>query len=83
MLCYIDVGKFPDMSEKLKFFQSAFDHSKARKEGVIIPYKGVNQEYDQALQDIELVKQELENYLQKQRKRLGCKVCCVGVVNYN
>lgn len=29
------------MSEQLDFFDNAFDHEKARKEGVILPRKGV------------------------------------------
>ena len=62
------------MSEEINFFENAFDHAKARKDGVIIPKKGVNEEYDKAVGGVEMIKQELEEYLQRQRKRLGCKV---------
>ena len=30
----------------------SFDHEKARKDGIIIPHKGVNQAYDNALTQI-------------------------------
>lgn len=35
-----DGGKFPDLSEQLQFFSAAFDHTKAKKEGTIIPARG-------------------------------------------
>ena len=34
-------GIFPDLSEQLEFFSSSFDHAKARREGTIIPARGV------------------------------------------
>ncbi len=33
-------GRFPDMAEKLQFFHHSFNHTKAKKEGVIIPSEG-------------------------------------------
>ncbi len=62
------------MTALIDFFKEAFDHDKARKEGVIVPGEGVNEDYDKATSGIAAVKQQLEEYLQKQRKRLGCKV---------
>ena len=53
----------------------AFDHEKARKEGIIIPQKGVNGNYDDAMAGVDMIKLKLDEYLQRQRKRLGCKVC--------
>ena len=35
-----DGGKFPDLTGQLEFFSTAFDHTKARKEGTIIPARG-------------------------------------------
>ena len=34
-------GHFPDVSEQLQFFLTSFDHHKAKKEGTIIPAKGI------------------------------------------
>ncbi|XP_067666471.1 DNA mismatch repair protein Msh6-like [Haliotis asinina] len=67
-----DQGHFPDISEDLAFFDAAFDHSKARKDGTILPSKGVNPDYDQATQDIKAVEKRLVQYLDKQRDRLSC-----------
>ena len=47
----------------------------ARKEGIIIPQKGVNGNYDDAMAGVDMIKLKLDEYLQRQRKRLGCKVC--------
>jgi DNA mismatch repair protein MSH6 len=35
-----DAGKFPDYRDELDFFKSAFDHKKAKEEGVILPKPG-------------------------------------------
>ena len=37
-------------------------------------FVGVNKQYDQALSDISRIEQQLEDYLNRQRKRLACKV---------
>ncbi len=63
------------MSEKIAFFKTAFDHSTASTKGIIIPQKGVNGNYDDAMEGIDMIKLKLDEYLQKQQKRLGCKVC--------
>jgi len=39
---------------------------------------GVNEEYDTALREVRGTKNELEEYLHRQRKRLGCKVRIVA-----
>ena len=38
-------GTFPDMKEQLLFFMNGFDRAKAKKDGVIVPNKGVSQRY--------------------------------------
>ena len=52
----------------------SFDHEKARRDGIIIPHKGVNLSYDNALAQIGNISKQLDDYLQQQRKRLNCKV---------
>ena len=70
----MSIGRFPDMAEKLQFFQTSFDQDKARKTGTIDPQPGMNSDYDSAIRDIERIKQDLQEYLARQRKRLGCRV---------
>ncbi|XP_074656040.1 DNA mismatch repair protein Msh6-like isoform X2 [Tubulanus polymorphus] len=64
--------RFPDVQESLDFFDKSFDHEKARKEGVIIPAKGVDTDYDEAMVGIKTINRDLEEYLSKQKKRFGC-----------
>ncbi|KAM9564729.1 DNA mismatch repair protein Msh6 isoform 1-T1 [Guaruba guarouba] len=66
-------GRFPDLSAELKRWDTAFDHNQARKTGVITPKAGFDPDYDKALQDIKAVEEELQKYLDKQRKLLGFK----------
>ncbi|KAG8443652.1 hypothetical protein GDO86_008993 [Hymenochirus boettgeri] len=66
-------GRFPDLSAELKRWDTSFDHEKARKTGVITPKAGFDPDYDEALKDIKTTEQDLNEYLDKQRKRLGCK----------
>ncbi|XP_077138552.1 DNA mismatch repair protein Msh6 [Ranitomeya variabilis] len=66
-------GRFPDLSTELKRWDTSFDHEKAKKTGVITPKAGFDPDYDEALRDIKATEQNLADYLEKQRKRLGCK----------
>uniref|UniRef100_A0A671YM23 DNA mismatch repair protein n=1 Tax=Sparus aurata TaxID=8175 RepID=A0A671YM23_SPAAU len=66
-------GLFPDLSAELKRWETAFDHQKARTTGVISPKAGFDPEYDQAHTGIKNCERELQDYLDRQKKRLGCK----------
>ncbi|XP_062911704.1 DNA mismatch repair protein Msh6 [Mobula hypostoma] len=66
-------GLFPDLSAELKRWDTAFDHQKAKNTGVITPKSGFDPDYDQALADIKETDASLREYLEKQRKRLGCR----------
>ncbi|XP_033727077.1 LOW QUALITY PROTEIN: DNA mismatch repair protein Msh6-like [Pecten maximus] len=66
-------GCFPDLHDDIEFFEHSFDHNKAKKDGVIVPNKGVDEDYDQAISDIQATERSLNLYLDRQRTRLGCK----------
>ncbi|XP_077437826.1 DNA mismatch repair protein Msh6 [Vanacampus margaritifer] len=66
-------GLFPDLSAELKRWETAFDHQKARTTGVITPKEGFDPEYDQALVGIQSCNRKLQDYLDRQKKRIGCK----------
>lgn len=67
------LGHFPDLQEKLAFFKQSFDQSVAKESGVIVPPDGFDPEYDDACADIARVEDELQTYLQAQRKALRCQ----------
>ncbi|KAM9804068.1 DNA mismatch repair protein Msh6 [Neosynchiropus ocellatus] len=66
-------GLFPDLAAELKRWETAFDHQKARSTGVITPKVGFDPEFDQALSGIKNCEQGLQDYLDRQKKRLGCR----------
>ncbi|NXS36432.1 MSH6 protein, partial [Pomatostomus ruficeps] len=66
-------GRFPELRAELTRWDTAFDHNQARKTGVITPKAGFDPDYDQALQDIKSVEEDLQKYLEKQRKLLGSR----------
>ena len=67
-------GRFPNMLETLQFFQTSFNKEQAKKLGVIVPRAGVDAAYDSSIAEIKATENELQEYLSKQRKRLGSKV---------
>lgn len=71
-------GNFPDLTEHLKFFRSAFDHEEAEKEGRIIPSAGVDSEYDTAIAELSEIEKDLKVYLKTQCEYFGYKVTYVG-----
>ncbi|KAH9374422.1 hypothetical protein HPB48_014060 [Haemaphysalis longicornis] len=47
-------ASFPDLSEALAFFEGAFDHELAKREGRVTPARGVDPDYDRAMQGIQV-----------------------------
>ncbi|XP_063047765.1 DNA mismatch repair protein Msh6 isoform X2 [Engraulis encrasicolus] len=66
-------GLFPDLSGELKRWDTAFDHQKARSTGVITPKTGFDPEYDAALAGVKECDRQLQDFLERQKKRLGCR----------
>ncbi|CAL1537586.1 unnamed protein product [Lymnaea stagnalis] len=64
---------FPNIKEDLEFFDTSFDHKSAKKDGVILPSKGVDEDYDRSLDDISQVTKDLADYLEQQKKVLSCR----------
>lgn len=71
-------GEFPSLRKTLDYFETAFNHEEAKKEGCIVPKKGVDPEYDSVLIELADVKKDLERYLEKQRQHFGVKVTFHG-----
>ncbi|KAL1923036.1 uncharacterized protein VTP21DRAFT_9412 [Calcarisporiella thermophila] len=62
---------FPDLQEQLQFFETAFDHEIAAKEGNIIPRPGVEEDWDQICEEIKDLKRQLDKHLNEVKKKLG------------
>nr|XP_039260519.1 DNA mismatch repair protein Msh6-like [Styela clava] len=65
-------GNFPNMSDTLKRWKTAFNHTKAVETGKITPNHGANPEYDSALDEIADIQAKLNSYLKEQKKHIGC-----------
>ncbi|CAL1277104.1 unnamed protein product [Larinioides sclopetarius] len=72
------IGHFPDMANELNYFEEAFDHEVAKKQGNIIPSPGVDKEYDFATAEIAKTIKEFDAFLAEQKRALNCKVSYVG-----
>lgn len=62
----------------LQQFQTAFDHEEAKKQGCIVPKKGVDAEYDSVLAELADIKKDLDKYLEKQKQHFGVKITFHG-----
>ena len=67
-------GEFPELDDLLAYFNTAFDQQSARKEGKIIPSRGVDQDLDQANDDMREIEEEMKKYLGEQKRHFGCQV---------
>ena len=64
------VKSMPDMTELLKYWNNAFDHAKAKEAGLLIPERGVEEDFDASQDRIENLLAELETLLKRARKDL-------------
>lgn len=67
---------FPAIEKELDHFDKAFDHAKAKKDGVIIPERGVDSEFDQCQDLLAEAEKNLDKYLEEQKKKFGSKAIC-------
>ena len=61
----------PDLASCLEKWKSAFDRDAARKDGILIPETGVEEDYDNSQAEIDSCEANLETLLKKVRKELG------------
>ncbi|KAL6716616.1 DNA mismatch repair protein msh6 [Lecanora helva] len=65
------IESMPDMQKLLSQWKNAFDHDKAKEVGLLIPERGVEEDFDESQDRIEEVLADLETLLKKTRKDLG------------
>ncbi|CAG8667414.1 39035_t:CDS:10, partial [Gigaspora margarita] len=61
---------FPDLKPMLTHFNKAFDHEKAYKEGNLLPYPGVESDYDEIINRMAEVNKQLNDHLEDSKKLL-------------
>ena len=65
------VSTMPDLGGCLKHWKTAFDRSKAKEDGLLVPERGVEEDFDASQDHIEQVLADLESLLKKTRRDLG------------
>jgi DNA mismatch repair protein MSH6 len=65
------ITSMPDLASALAPWKSAFDRDLAKKEGILVPEPGVEEDFDNSQQDIDECKANLDQLLKKARKELS------------
>ncbi|KAK4098074.1 DNA mismatch repair protein Msh6 [Parathielavia hyrcaniae] len=67
------IAAMPDLKEPLGFWETAFDRKKARDGKILIPERGIEEDFDSSQDEIERIKGELHALLDRQKTALRCK----------
>ncbi|KAI9789807.1 MAG: DNA mismatch repair protein msh6 [Piccolia ochrophora] len=65
------ISAMPDLNVPLAHWKTAFDRVKAREEGLLVPERGVEEDFDASQDCIERIHADLESLLKKYRRELG------------
>ena len=75
-LLTIGGGRVPDISAELAEFEKRFDWKLARSEGVLVPLRGANEQYDAILEELEEVTAKFETHLSSIKRQFSPKAKC-------
>ena len=70
------VNAMPDLTSLLKYWKTAFDHRKAKDNGILVPEHGVEEDFDSSQQEVEQLHEELNDLLKRVRRELGSNAIC-------
>ena len=70
------LSNMPDMKDLLLSWKDAFDHAKARSNGLLIPERGVEEDFDESQDNIEAIHAKLESLLKRTCKELNSSAIC-------
>ncbi|KAJ8605278.1 hypothetical protein MRB53_041472 [Persea americana] len=65
------ITAMPDLAGALDHWKDAFDRTKARDDGLLIPQPGVEHDFDESQERIDTVLSKLDQLLNRTRKELG------------
>lgn len=67
------VSAMPSLKEPLDFWKNAFDRKRAREEKLLIPERGIEEDFDNSIDNINRIKKDLDRLLAKQMDALKCR----------
>lgn len=70
------ISSMPDLASSLSKWKSAFDRELAKKEGILVPEPGIEEDFDNSQGEIDNCKANLDVLLKKARKDLGSNTIC-------
>ncbi|KAL3466026.1 muts domain V-domain-containing protein [Aspergillus heterothallicus] len=65
------ISSMPDLTELLEYWKTAFDHSQARENGLLVPKPGIEEDFDNSQENMKQLHQDLDNLLKRVRRELG------------
>ena len=67
------VSSMPSLDEPLGFWKAAFDRRRAREEKLLIPERGIEEDFDESFDRMEEIKGQLKDLLNAKKAELKCK----------
>ncbi|KPM44629.1 DNA mismatch repair protein msh6 [Neonectria ditissima] len=67
------ISSMPNLEEPLSYWRTAFDRRKAREEKMLLPERGIDEDFDESLDQINEIKQQLSDLLDAKKKEFKSK----------
>ncbi|KAK4192141.1 putative DNA mismatch repair protein msh6 [Podospora australis] len=67
------ISAMPDLKAPLSYWETAFDRKTARDNKVLIPERGIEEDFDNSVDELDRIKGELNELLDRQKATLKCK----------
>ena len=67
------ISSMPNLEEPLAYWRTAFDRRKAREDKIMIPERGIEEDFDNSLESMDQIKEQLNELIAAQRAELKCK----------
>ncbi|KAI1363313.1 DNA mismatch repair protein msh6 [Xylaria arbuscula] len=67
------ISSMPDLNEPLSYWKSAFDRKKAREEKILVPERGIEEDFDESHDTIVDIKSDLQALLTHKKAELKAK----------
>lgn len=68
------ISQMPDLTEPLEYWKTAFDRKRARDERLLIPERGIEEDFDDSVDRIARIERELKDHRKSWEKELKTKV---------
>jgi DNA mismatch repair protein MSH6 len=67
------LAAMPNLKDPLGFWETAFDRKRAKEDKILVPERGIEEEFDSSQDKIDRIKSELNSLLDEQKAALKCK----------